>query len=294
MINSEKHISNYMHISETDEKWGLVCTTAGMQDVPPESKYPLDAHPDDYNFKHRGRVLQEYQLVYIVSGNGIFKSASRNDIPISAGMMIMLFPGEWHYYAPLKEVGWKEYWVGFKGPIVDNLIKSSFFSIENPVLKIGYSAGIESCYEEIIRTAREEAAGFQMLLSGIVVHILGSVYYKNTSLQYQEDPSISIINSAREIMRDNIEGNLSVKEIADRFYVSYSWFRHKFKEYVGSSPTQYMLQLKYNHAKELLAMNRPISEIAYSLGFDNISQFSNFFKRYAGVSPRLYRQQSLF
>ncbi len=288
-----KRACHYMHVSESDEKWGLFCTTAGMQDVPEGSVYPIDTHPDEYNFKSSGRILYEYQLVYIVSGKGVFQSASCPLTEISGGTMILLFPGEWHNYAPLKETGWKEYWVGFNGPIADNIIKNGFFTPESPVLSIGYSVGIENCYNEIIRTADKELHGFQLLISSIVIHILGSAYYKNASLIYQEDRAVNIINQAKEIMRENIDNDISVNDVCDRLCVGYSWFRHKFKEHVGSSPMQYLLLLKFKRAKDLLSTKMSIKDVAYSLGFDNFSQFSNFFKRYAGESPRAFRNKTL-
>ncbi len=43
---------------------GVVVTTIGYQFIPPGTKYPLSAHPDNYSFMPRGgRILNEYQLV---------------------------------------------------------------------------------------------------------------------------------------------------------------------------------------------------------------------------------------
>lgn len=70
----------YLTIGDKDEKWGVVVTTIGYQFIPPGTKYPLSAHPDKYSFMPRGgRILNEYQLVYITKGSGY--SGSR--VPIS-------------------------------------------------------------------------------------------------------------------------------------------------------------------------------------------------------------------
>ena len=50
--------------------------------------------------------------------------------------MILLFPGEWHTYSPA-ENGWYEYWVGFRGNLIEGWISNKFFSKENPVYEIG-------------------------------------------------------------------------------------------------------------------------------------------------------------
>ena len=103
--------SHYLHFTPRDEQWGIVCTTVGYQKMPPHSPYPpVNRHPDDYFFqKGLGRKLNEYQLVYIVEGNGWFESEHCEKQIVHAGTIIMLFPGEWHHYAPNPNTGWKEY-----------------------------------------------------------------------------------------------------------------------------------------------------------------------------------------
>ncbi|MBP8848267.1 MAG: AraC family transcriptional regulator, partial [Parabacteroides sp.] len=70
----EKQLSDqlrYLTISAIDEEWGIVVTTVGYQFIPPKGNYPLSKHPDNYNFKPQtGRILNEYQLVYITKGSG--------------------------------------------------------------------------------------------------------------------------------------------------------------------------------------------------------------------------------
>ena len=102
-----KHANNqirYLTIGASDEDWGITVTTIGYQFIPPQSQYPLSGHPDSYNFKPQtGRILKEYQLVYITKGSGYFSSQSCKQQKIEAGTMILLFPGEWHSYYPDKE-----------------------------------------------------------------------------------------------------------------------------------------------------------------------------------------------
>lgn len=227
-------IVHYLPVTDHDERWGIVCTTAGYQNVPPGSPYPLTQHPDSYSFtRSRGRVLGEYQLLYIVSGQGEFRSASSPAAPVKAGTVVMLFPDEWHTYAPDPETGWEEWWVGFRGENIDRRVAEGFFSPKTPLLHIGHSAGIVSCYQEIIRSAEEERKGFQQLVTGIVLHLLGSVLFKRDNLQYLDNPIVEKINRAREMMRRHIGDNLPPEEIARRLNIGYTWFRRTFRAYVG-------------------------------------------------------------
>ena len=57
-------------------RWGLHVIAAGASKILPGSSYPAKAHPDEYLFSwKKGRVLNEYQLIYISSGAGVFESA---------------------------------------------------------------------------------------------------------------------------------------------------------------------------------------------------------------------------
>ena len=116
-------ILHYLPVSPRDEQWGIVCTTAGHQHVPPGTPYPVSEHPEHYLFyKGSGRTLDEYQLVYITAGRGRFESASCPSQTVEAGTMLLLFPNEWHSYSPDPGTGWTEWWVGFRGANIDNIL----------------------------------------------------------------------------------------------------------------------------------------------------------------------------
>ena len=208
-------ILHYLPVSPRDEQWGIVCTTAGHQHVPPGTPYPVSEHPEHYLFyKGSGRTLDEYQLVYITAGRGRFESASCPSQTVEAGTMLLLFPNEWHSYSPDPGTGWTEWWVGFRGANIDRLEQQGFLCRRRPLLRIGCSGGIERCYREIIGTVEEERVGFQPLISSIVLHILGSVLFKHSNLLYSDNPVVEKINRAKAIMRTDFGRNRSPEQIA--------------------------------------------------------------------------------
>ena len=233
-------ILHYLPVSPRDEQWGIVCTTAGHQHVPPGTPYPVSEHPEHYLFyKGSGRTLDEYQLVYITAGRGRFESASCPSQTVEADTMLLLFPNEWHSYSPDPGTGWTEWWVGFRGANIDRLEQQGFLCRRRPLLRIGCSGGIERCYREIIGTVEEERVGFQPLISSIVLHILGSVLFKHSNLLYSDNPVVEKINRAKAIMRTDFGRNRSPEQIAREVGMGYTWFRRVFREYVGMAPAQY-------------------------------------------------------
>ncbi len=281
----------YLTYGASDEAWGAIITTAGFQHIPPHAAYPPSQHPESHNFRpQNGRILNEYQFVYIVKGGGSFASARGKKHAVKTGDLLILFPGEWHNYCPDTDSGWDEYWVGFKGSYMEHLVGKHFFSPENPVLELGISSSLVGLYDDLLQTAGNEKVGFQVMLAGILQHITATIFFKCKNKSFADAYILDKLAEARRVMKAEIEHPSSPKEIAARLGVSYSWFRRAFKDYMGISPAQYQIQLRLIRAKELLgqtALN--ITEIAYQLHFENGGQFSTFFKKREGLTPKEYR-----
>ena len=293
MSLQSKDLLHYLTYSPNDELWGVVITTVGFQFIPSGSPYPLSKHPENYDFhKQDGRVLNEYQFIYISKGHGQFVSSHHKQTTVKAGDLLILFPGEWHNYYPDEDSGWDEYWVGFRGSYIEQLRSKQFFSIDNPILHIGISNSLIGLYEDLLRTAENEKSGYQIMLAGILQHITSTIMFKHKNQPFNDSYIIEKLAAARRIMKEQIEEPISPEIIATQLGLGYSWFRRMFKDYTGVSPAQYQIQLRLIRAKELLtrtALN--ISEIAYQLHFENAGQFATFFKKREGLTPSEYRNQ---
>jgi transcriptional regulator GlxA family with amidase domain len=90
----------------------------------------------------------------------------------------------------------------------------------------------------------------------------------------------------------NLNEPLSIENMARRANLSPSRFSALFKRRYSLSPHQYLLNLRVNHAKELLR-NTELSqgEIAVYCGFSDIHHFSKTFKKRTGATPGEYQQQ---
>ncbi len=282
----------YLLVNEKDKAFGLTVNTVGFQPIAPNALYPSTDHPKSYYFNpQKGRVLSEYQFVYISKGKGIFESESTKKRAIAKGQIMILFPGQWHSYQPLKDIGWNEYYIGFEGSIIDSIINKSFISSQNQVLDVGTSEELVNLFSTAIRVAKEDKKSAQQYLAGIVFHILGMILALSQNKNYEARESTQVIERAKIIMGENIHKDIDVKEIASKLGTSYSWFRKFFKEYTGYAPAQYFQELKLRKAKELLTeTNLPIKEIAYELNFSSIEYFLSFFKQRVNITPSEYRK----
>jgi AraC family transcriptional regulator len=93
-----------------------------------------------------------------------------------------------------------------------------------------------------------------------------------------------------EYIDAHLDRRMTLAELADVVHVSPRHFCRLFRNTFGATPHRYVVSLRVERARGLLAANRlPIGEIAKSLGFASQSHFTDVFHKATGTSPRYYR-----
>ena len=286
-----ENFKKYLPVSSEDLNWGLAVLNTGTNSIKKNENYPSKEHPNQHYFNwNNGRILDEYQIIYISKGSGYFESTSYSTT-ISEGTIILLFPGEWHRFKPEPQTGWDEFWVACNGSIIKNMERQNFINRSSPILDIGISKRVISLFSEIIERTKTEKTGYQLYISGMVIHLIGLIQYKQKqSNQKPSDRTEDIITKSQLMLREIITQNTQMETIATELNVSYAWFRKAFKNYTGISPKQYLLQLRIEQAKAMLSeRDKPIKEIAFELNFESATFFSKQFKQKTGKTPIMYR-----
>ena len=282
---------HYLIANKADEEYGCTVSVVGSQTISPDEDYPSKEHPPGYLFDpERGRILQEYQLLYIVKGRGEFANQTTS-YDIVKGTLVLLRPGVWHSYKPSKNEGWTEYFIGFSGEIADKAIEK-LFAEDEQIFNVGLKQEMVDLYQRAIEVAAEDRPSAQQLLCGIVMHLLGNLSYIAHSA-ITADRMDQIIEQAKAIMQEKASQNIDLDMLAEQLNVSYSWFRKVFREYTGYPPAKYFMLVKLRRAQYLLVNTQEsIKEIAFSLGFKSTEHFYTTFKRVTGYTPNVYRRQS--
>ncbi|SRR6266480_1112304 len=95
---------------------------------------------------------------------------------------------------------------------------------------------------------------------------------------------------ARKFIEEYSGEELSLKQVAKAVNISANHLSEKFKEVTGVNFVEYIARIRFKNACELLRNpNQRISEIAFAVGFQSLSQFNRVFKKLAGKSPSRYR-----
>ena len=291
-INQNKHnVAKYLPTSDIEPIWEMCVSSIGIQTIGPQETYPAKGHLAKYTFNpERGRIIDEYALVYITKGEGLFSSLTCSCKKITKGDLFFLLPEQWHTYHPSAETGWDEYYVTFHGNYFKKLIPY-IINLSYPIFHIGINEQIIKHFGEMLDCATAQRTGFQALLTGTLMHIIGIVYSINKNQDYG-NASMQKIQEACIRMRENIYDKFTPEEIAQSLNMSYSNFRKSFKQCTGVAPHQYLLQLKLSKTKDLLSnTDMSIQEIAMKLNFESADYFSYFFRSKTGINPLSYRKE---
>lgn len=281
----------YLIVNDMDRKFGLWVNTVGFQAIQPNSPYPIKDHPSGYFFNaQKGRVLCEYQLVYITKGRGLFTSDTTPEKQVCKGRLMLLFPGQWHTYHPYQQTGWNEYYIGFEGSVIDNMLRGGFISKENQVLEVGLNEELVALFARALEIAEADKISCQQYLAGIVLHMMGMILSISKNKIFEVGDVDQKIEQAKIIMNENVFKDVDPEELAMKLNISYSWFRKVFKDYTGYAPAKYFQELKLRKAKQLLVgTSQSVKEISFMLDYKSTEHFFSLFKKRTGFTPLEYR-----
>ena len=95
---------------------------------------------------------------------------------------------------------------------------------------------------------------------------------------------------ARRLIEQDSAEELSLTKVARAVHICPMYFSEKFKQVTGVNFVDYVARTRFEKARKLLEdADLRISEIAFAVGFQSLSQFNRVFKKLAGKSPTAYR-----
>jgi AraC-like DNA-binding protein len=101
-----------------------------------------------------------------------------------------------------------------------------------------------------------------------------------------------VVSKARAYIDEHLDEKLTLGRVAEHANVSVFYFCKVFKQATGKTFTEFVNQRRIKQAQEALATSRAsVTEVAFEVGYQSLSQFNRCFLRYAGMSPSQYRRK---
>ena len=233
-------------------------------------------------------VRNHFLFHYIINGKGKLETSGQT-FYLSAGQGFLLCPGQISTYYADEQDPWEYTWVEFGGLRARECMTLAGLSETQPIYtpRAGenrvqkYMLGLVDNHEK--SPIRLIGVGM-ILLDELVQTSRTKIEVGNKRLRD------SYIKEAMSYIDLNYSRDVSVEEIADACGLNRSYFGKLFKETMGQSPQQYLIQYRMTKASELLKATRiSIAEVGRSVGYENQLHFSRAFKNVFGISPSQYR-----
>ena len=114
---------------------------------------------------------------------------------------------------------------------------------------------------------------------------------ERTPGQFLEHPEVT---EAKKYVHKNYQQSITVKQVADRVFLSENYFSRLFCNVAGENFTHYLQRVRIGHAKKLLeTTDWPITRIGFYVGFGSVQYFNEVFRKLESCSPREYRKKNV-
>lgn len=100
------------------------------------------------------------------------------------------------------------------------------------------------------------------------------------------------IAAAKVYIDENFQEQINLDTISQQAFLSRFHFHRIFTQVYRHTPHQYMTRKRLDKAKDLLANNKPVTEVCNEVGFESIGSFSVLFKKEVGFAPQYYRNMA--
>ncbi|MGE5614810.1 MAG: helix-turn-helix domain-containing protein [Bacillota bacterium] len=281
-----------------------------------EFNYFLDVIPQDIYSRTKATICQyiaiyepeeyvlgeefcvdDYHFVLFLASAPVTR-INNVDYQVKKGDMVVVQPWDKIYGVPCKT---KEY-----GKYLHIAVKKDFFQkisseiaggkdFEFKRIKGRYSSQLL----DLIGSFQQEMMNYgeaypQMLLSlstQIVFQAIRDINADCINPNEKNGKDNPYISEAINLMQQYYATNIGIRDISNLIYLSPCHFKRVFKEYTGQTPHRYLMNIRLEKAKELLANSEySIEDIARRCGFINAGHFAVAFKRSTKLSPSEYRK----
>lgn len=251
-----------------------------------------------YHYRNRQTPIDQYVLIYCVKGSGKYQIEGKQ-YQVKANQYFILPANKTHAYASNNEDPWTIYWIHFRGTLASYYGEEAFEPTNVSASLNSRIADRNNIFEDIFLTLSDGYSIDNLRYTASLLHFyLGSLRYLpiyrrcHKGEEKKTDENCILVNAILKFMEENIERQLTLKDIANYTGYSVSHLSSLFSNSTGHSPMNYFNMLKVKKACELLdTTNLKITQVSCMVGIEDSLYFSRLFRKIIGISPKQYREK---
>lgn len=142
--------------------------------------------------------------------------------------------------------------------------------------------------DELVTSRVASDLFIDQLKTTLVTHILRKYGVRKVQIAtYADGLPRHKLNHVLDYIMANLNNSLGLEELAQQVGMSQFYFSRLFKQSLGITPHQYVIQQRVEQAKLLIQKGElSLAEVAYSCGFANQGHFNRHFKLHTGATPK--------
>lgn len=250
--------------------------------------YEIGHHDTSADMRTKTRFFDCNTFHFVVDGKGEFDGQ-----PLTKGMGFFVKKGHMATYKPDSSDPWKYYWINFDGAAGDEVINELGYTQDKMVFKYTDIGNISKTFEEIVSGENPGNESALMICSYFyrIMNILEKSDDKELRSFEKLSPPEKHFKNAIRFISIYYYKKISIEDVARSENIERHYLNMLFKKYSDMSPKEYLEHIRMDKAKSLLrSTDYPIGEIALSVGYDDILQFSRAFRKKVGISPSGFRE----
>lgn len=237
---------------------------------------------------YRPNGTPSYQLIYIKNCKApITYTIGTQEYTAQNGDIVLYRPNETQKYIYTANHELLAYWIHFDGTEVEKIMKRLYIND----IKVIHLTDTSISFPKTIKKIMNEINASHRFSHDIISGELYSLLAKLAQFNYLSNNNFSKIDEIIDEIKINFSDNTSNQDYAYKCGLSLPHFLRRFKQVTGTSPLNYKLNLRINHAKQLITSTElSINQISQVVGFNDPFHFSRYFKKITGHSPKEYRE----
>jgi AraC family transcriptional regulator of arabinose operon len=236
------------------------------------------------------RILGQYAVVFIESGNGYFSTRSVGEVLVTESDVLVLLPDEPHIYFP--RTTWTTKWIVWGGPEAGVIEQLGYLSNKRMVIR-DVTGAVKRCFDGLSMLMKREDIAAVLERKHIILGMLLELFALSKKPKASMKQSI-LMEQAIDFIVGNTNMDFSIPLLARHCGLSQTHFRRIFKEYTGRMPREFITAVRMAQAKELLCRGGyTVKQVSQITGYRDPFYFMRVFQKENGVSPgkfsRLHR-----